>query len=104
MLAFVDRPHFRYRTISCAGLLGVPMRVRSAPSQFAILIGALILATSMITSAGFASAATATPIQVYGSWLCGNDECTWGTVRNMTDFDTKNHWLVDRGDGTPSVN
>ncbi|MBO0885655.1 MAG: hypothetical protein J2P17_36040, partial [Mycobacterium sp.] len=36
--------------------------------------------------------------------LCGNDECTWGTVRNMTDFDTKNHWLLDRGDGTPSVN
>jgi hypothetical protein len=80
------------------------MRVRSAPFRFAALIGALVLATSMTISAGFASAATATPIQVYGSWLCGNDECTWGTVRNMTDFDTKNHWLVDRGDGTPSVN
>jgi hypothetical protein len=22
----------------------------------------------------------------------------------MTDFDTKNHWMIDRGDGTPSVN
>ena len=22
----------------------------------------------------------------------------------MTDFDRKNHWLIDRGDGTPSVN
>jgi hypothetical protein len=22
----------------------------------------------------------------------------------MTDFDTKNHWIIDRGDGTPSVN
>jgi hypothetical protein len=22
----------------------------------------------------------------------------------MTDFDTKNHWLIDRGDGSPSVN
>ena len=80
------------------------MRVRSAPSRFAILIGALILATPMTISARFASAATATPIQVYGSWLCGNDECTWSTVRNMTDFDTNNHWLVDRGDGAPSVN
>src|SRR5215469_16348741 len=47
-----------------------------------------------------------TPIQIYGAWHCGNDYCTWGTVRNMTDFDTANHWLIDRGDGTglPSVN
>jgi hypothetical protein len=22
----------------------------------------------------------------------------------MTDFDTANHWMIDRGDGTPSVN
>ena len=22
----------------------------------------------------------------------------------MTDFDTKNHWIIDRGDGSPSVN
>ena len=51
-----------------------------------------------------ASAASATPIQVYGSWLCGNDECTWGTVRDMTDFDYNNRWLIDRGDGQPSVN
>src|SRR6185437_11164826 len=31
-------------------------------------------------------------------------ECTWGTVRDMTDFDYNNHWLIDRGDGHPSVN
>lgn len=43
-------------------------------------------------------------IQIYGAWHCGNDECTWGTVRTVTDFDTANHWLIDRGDGTPSVN
>lgn len=48
--------------------------------------------------------ARATQIQVYGAWHCGNDFCTWGTVRNMTDFDTKNHWLIDRGNGQPSVN
>jgi hypothetical protein len=50
------------------------------------------------------SAAAATPIQIYGAWHCGNDACTWGSVRDMTDFDTKNHWIIDRGDGVPSVN
>jgi hypothetical protein len=41
---------------------------------------------------------------VYGAWHCGSDFCTWASVRNMTDFDTRNHWLIDRGDGSPSVN
>src|SRR4051794_24288403 len=47
-----------------------------------------------------------TPIQVYGVWHAGNDECTWATVRTVTEFDSKNHWLIDRGDGSgkPSVN
>src|SRR5919205_897308 len=47
-----------------------------------------------------------TQIQIYGAWHCGNDACTWSTVRDMTDFDTKNHWVIDRGDGSglPSVN
>ena len=45
-----------------------------------------------------------TPISVYGAWHCGNDFCTWASVRNMTDFDTRNRWLVDRGNGQPSVN
>lgn len=45
-----------------------------------------------------------TPISVYGAWHCGNDFCTWASVRNMTDFDTKNRWLIDRGSGQPSVN
>jgi hypothetical protein len=53
-----------------------------------------------------AAPALATPISVYGAWHCGNDACTWATVRDMTDFDVKNRWLVDRADGTglPSVN
>jgi hypothetical protein len=46
----------------------------------------------------------ATPIQIYGAWHCGDDYCTWSTVRNMVEFDQKNHWLIDRGDGVPSVN
>ena len=45
-----------------------------------------------------------TPLSVYGVWHSGSDYCTWGTVRNMTDFDAKNHWLIDRGNGSPSVN
>jgi hypothetical protein len=49
-------------------------------------------------------AQTKTPISVYGSWHCGNDGCAWATVRDMTNFDTANHWLIDRGDGQPSVN
>jgi hypothetical protein len=43
-------------------------------------------------------------ISVYGAWHCGNDFCTWSSVRNMTDFNTRNRWLIDRGDGSPSVN
>lgn len=52
----------------------------------------------------YGSVAKGTQIEVYGAWHCSNDACTWGTVRNMTDFDTANHWMIDRGDGTPSVN
>jgi hypothetical protein len=48
--------------------------------------------------------ATAMPMQIYGAWHCSNDACLWGTVRNMSDFDTANHWMIDRGDGWPSVN
>jgi hypothetical protein len=48
--------------------------------------------------------AATTPISIYGSWHCGNDACTWATVRTVSEFDSKNHWLIDRGDGRPSVN
>lgn len=49
-------------------------------------------------------ASEATPIQVYGVWHAGNDYCTWGSVRDMGDFEAKNHWIINRGDGKPSVN
>ncbi|HYW42368.1 MAG TPA: hypothetical protein VE959_05900 [Bryobacteraceae bacterium] len=44
--------------------------------------------------------------EIYGAWHCSSDSCTWRTVRDMTDFDKKNHWMIDRGDGSglPSVN
>jgi hypothetical protein len=73
------------------------MRIRTA-------LTAALLILSPLMAANPAAATTATPSQVYGAWHCSNDACTWATVRNMTDFDTNNHWLVDRGDGRPSVN
>lgn len=48
--------------------------------------------------------AASTSISVYGAWACSNDQCLWGTVRSVSEFDSKNHWLIDRGDGVPSVN
>src|SRR5262245_18882209 len=45
-----------------------------------------------------------TPISIYGSWHCGADFWTWASVRDLTEFDSKNRWLIDRGDGIPSVN
>ena len=53
----------------------------------------------------FASPSTnATPIEAYGVWHAGNDYCLWGSVRSIIEFDQKNHWLIDSGDGVPSVN
>ena len=49
-------------------------------------------------------AETATPIDVYGAWHCGNDACLWGEVRDMTDFEWANAWLVEGGGGGPAVN
>lgn len=53
-----------------------------------------------------ASVSAATPVAVYGAWHCGDDACTWATTRSVAEFDSKNHWLIDRGDGSglPSVN
>jgi hypothetical protein len=44
-------------------------------------------------------------LQVYGVWHAGNDYCTWGTERDMMEFDLNNNWLIDRGGNEgPSVN
>ena len=48
--------------------------------------------------------AAVTPIQIYGAWHCADDACIWGRVRTVAEFDAMNHWLIDRGDGRPSVN
>lgn len=82
-------------------------------SLFALIV---LIMVALDASTGSVNAAKPTPppptptpgsltqIQVYGAWHCGNDACTWSTVRDITEFDQKNHWIIDRGNGTPSVN
>jgi len=65
---------------------------------FAALFGALSATPAPVATAAFAN------ISVYGAWHCGNEFCSWASVRNMTDFDARNRWLINRGNGTPSVN
>ena len=45
-----------------------------------------------------------TPMQIFGVWHCFTDGCGWLSVPDMTTFDTDNHWIIDRGNGSPSVN
>jgi hypothetical protein len=91
------------------------MRIRTAAAALLLLITGLLAPASPAGAAverlhgaaptsSATAAAAATPIQVYGAWHCSNDACTWASVRDMTDFDANNHWLIDRGDGRPSVN
>src|SRR6201987_4975919 len=54
-----------------------------------------------------ASANAQTQMQIYGAWHCYTDGCSWGSVPNMTTFDTDNHWMIDRNMNNsyqPSVN
>ena len=65
-------------------------------------IAASVLLALGTLGPGVASAAT--PISIYGAWHCSDDACTWARSRSVSEFDSKNHWLIDRGDGRPSVN
>jgi hypothetical protein len=47
---------------------------------------------------------TKTPIQVFGVWHAGNHYADWALPREIGEFDNANHWIIDRGDGRPSVN
>ncbi|MFE9692114.1 hypothetical protein [Micromonospora sp. NPDC005806] len=76
-----------------------------------VSLAALLLALATTTPAAAAppprpapAPLAATPVQVDGAWHCGDDYCTWGTARTVAQFDSQNHWLIDRGDGRPSVN
>lgn len=81
------------------------MRGLAAPRVSRVIV-AMLGTLSALTglTAWPPGASAATQIQVYGTWLCGSDECTWASVPDMTTFDNQNHWLIDRGNGTPSVN
>ncbi|MGW1705800.1 hypothetical protein ACWCP8_09680 [Streptomyces sp. NPDC002206] len=79
-------------------------RLRPRPLSRPLLAVLGLLLALLVPQAPTASAAAATPPQIYGAWHCSDDACTWGTVRSAADFDSKNHWLIDRGDGRPSVN
>ncbi|MFC6600242.1 hypothetical protein [Kitasatospora paranensis] len=70
----------------------------------AIATTATLMAAALVPAAAPQATAATAGIQVYGAWQCSNDACTWATVRDMADFDHNNHWLIDRGDGRPSVN
>jgi hypothetical protein len=72
------------------------MRTRTIPRllTLAVLIGAVPSAHAQTTN----------PMQVYGAWHCGNDYCTWSTVRDMNDFHIRNKWLVEGANGRPAVN
>ena len=74
-------------------------RTLFSPGSFAVLVLAAVVALSPNLFAQ-------TQIQVYGLWHCYTDACSWASVPNMTTFDTDNHWIIDRGDGSgkPSVN
>src|SRR5262249_40882767 len=63
-----------------------------------------VLTGFAMVSGLLAGKAAATPVSVYGAWHCGSDACTWASVRDMADFDQKNHWIIHRGVGRPSVN
>jgi len=76
----------------------MPNRIARLALLIALVLGASGAAVPAVTAAG------GTQLQVYGAWHCSNDYCTWGAVRTVTEFDSQNHWLVDRGDGRPSVN
>jgi hypothetical protein len=82
--------------------------LRKKISTKLMLLGILALAVVLPNHSSSATKATSTvassAISIYGAWHAGNDFCTWGSVRSMVDFDNKNHWLIDRGDGLPSVN
>ena len=43
-------------------------------------------------------------MQVFGLWHAGNHYADWAIPREIGEFDDANGWIIDRGDGRPSVN
>ena len=78
-------------------------------SRRVLAVGAALLVLFVIGAAkpggggGGGLAPTPTPIQIFGAWHCSDDACTWATVRTVNEFDSKNHWLIDRDGSGPST-
>jgi hypothetical protein len=100
------KPQLKFLTISLAAVLLTigcdksKIEMNDSANQF----DQSNLKSKPISQPPYVLAPTPTQLQVYGVWHAGNDYCTWGTVRDMTEFDQENHWIIDRGDETPSVN
>jgi len=47
---------------------------------------------------------TPTPVQIFGVWHAGDHYADWANKIDMVRFAADNQWIVDRGDGVPSVN
>jgi hypothetical protein len=69
-----------------------------------LLSALLLLAIAPLVGPAAPAVAATTPISVFGAWHCSNDACLWATVRTVAEFDSQNHWLIDRGNGQPSIN
>ena len=82
--------------------------------RFVLCVAVVLLATASVAAPPPKATPTPTlppvpgnPIQLFGAWHCGNHYCDWSLVRNTApgaEFDVANRWLIDRGDGRPSVN
>jgi hypothetical protein len=81
---------------------------RRIHSRHIVALGAALVVLVTVAAkpggGGGGLAPTPTPIQIFGAWHCSDDACTWATARTVNEFDSKNHWLIDRGNGQPSVN
>ena len=78
--------------------------------RHAVAIGAALVVLFVTVAAkpgggggGGGLAETPNPIQIFGAWHCSDDACTWATVRSVNEFDSKNHWLIDRDGSGPST-
>ena len=69
----------------------------------AALVAVTVPAGALPPQSVTAAAAAAAPLEVYGAWHCSDDYCTWGRVRSVAEFDSRNHWLIDRDGGGPST-
>jgi hypothetical protein len=77
------------------------MRMRRPTLLLCITVTTLLLSGALVL---VPRVHAQTQLQVYGLWHCSSDACSWAVAPNMTTFDTQNHWIIDRGNASPSVN